>query len=188
MVTGLGLFTNFSDTNGSILRKRLVSRQSQALQRAGALYRTMRFAGQISRFLSWLFHQSEHLMDASQILSDEILAYRFSGLKFVSINRILASETCTHDFDLAFNPLNDRNRTRWINIAAITLLGARLPPVDLIHVQDTYIVRDGHLRISVAGALGQENIAAYVIHVPNSAKDLLLDRNMVLDYHVRNVK
>ena len=37
-----------------------------------------------------------------------------------------------------------------------------LPPVDLIKVGENYFVRDGHHRISVAHALGQEFIEAEV--------------------------
>lgn len=156
---------DFSDTHGSMLLKRLVSRQSQALQRAGALYRTMRFAAQISRFLSWLFHRPDHLIDASEIILQEIFSHCYSGLQTVPINRFIASERCSQDFDSAFHPLQDEDRTRWTNIAALKLLGANLPPVDLFQIQDVYIVRDGHQRISVACAFGQKNIAAFVTQV-----------------------
>jgi hypothetical protein len=37
-----------------------------------------------------------------------------------------------------------------------------LPPVDLIQLGDVYLVKDGHHRISVAKALGQEVIDAEV--------------------------
>ncbi len=37
-----------------------------------------------------------------------------------------------------------------------------LPPVDLIQLGDTYFVRDGHHRISVARALGYAYIDANV--------------------------
>jgi hypothetical protein len=37
-----------------------------------------------------------------------------------------------------------------------------LPPVSLVQVGDEYFVRDGHHRISVAKAFGQETIEARV--------------------------
>ena len=155
-------YSNFIAPDENLLINRLVSHQSQAHQRASALYRAARFAGQISRFLSWLTHHPDHLIDASEIVPNEITAHHYAGLQTVPINRIIASERRSHDFDSAFNPLRDENRTRWTDIATIKLLGADLPPVDLIQVQDAYIVSDGHHRISVACALGQESIDAHV--------------------------
>ncbi|MCB8986520.1 MAG: ParB N-terminal domain-containing protein [Ardenticatenaceae bacterium] len=38
-----------------------------------------------------------------------------------------------------------------------------MPPVDLVQVGDTYFVMDGHHRISVAQAMGQDEIEASVI-------------------------
>ncbi|MEJ2599060.1 MAG: hypothetical protein P8Z00_12050 [Anaerolineales bacterium] len=149
-------------TDDNTLIDRWISRYSETLYRAEALYRSVLFVGQVSRFLSWILHKPAHLMDASEIIPDENAPYHFSGWKYVPISRIIASETCFYDFDFAFNPLNDQNRTRWIHVAAVTLLGAEIPPVDLLQVDNTYIVRDGHYRISVAHALGQENIAACI--------------------------
>jgi hypothetical protein len=40
--------------------------------------------------------------------------------------------------------------------------GAHLPPVELTRVGGTYFVRDGHHRISVARATGQDYIEADV--------------------------
>lgn len=40
--------------------------------------------------------------------------------------------------------------------------GKALPPVRLVQVGDLYFVRDGHHRISVARALGQQDIKARV--------------------------
>jgi hypothetical protein len=144
------------------LLNHLISRQSQALQRADALYRAVRFAGQVNRCLSWLTLQPDHLREAAEIVPAEISANHFAGLKLVSISRIIASERRSQDFDTAFRPLRDEDRTRWTDLAAARLLGAELPPVQLIQVQDAYVVRDGHCRISVACALGLEKIDACV--------------------------
>ena len=164
-------YADLSPEDESTLFERQIARHSQALQRAEALYSAVRFAGQISRYISWLFHQPVHLLDASEIIPDEIAAYHFSDLRFVPIRRIIASIRCINDFDFAFNPLNDQNRTRWINVAATTLLGAELPAVDVLQIDNAYIACDGHNRISVARALGQENIAAYVKKLQYPSKD-----------------
>jgi hypothetical protein len=47
-------------------------------------------------------------------------------------------------------------------VAKARLKGVTLPPVELIQVGDVYFVRDGHHRISVARAFGQEHVDAEV--------------------------
>jgi hypothetical protein len=49
-----------------------------------------------------------------------------------------------------------------VGIATAGYMGRTLPPVELIQVGDLYFVRDGHHRISVAQAMGQESIEAEV--------------------------
>ncbi len=50
-----------------------------------------------------------------------------------------------------------------MRIAIARLTGETLPPVDLVKVGDFYFVRDGHHRISVARALGQQFVDAIVV-------------------------
>ena len=50
-----------------------------------------------------------------------------------------------------------------MSIARACYLGQVLPPIELIRLGDTYYVRDGHHRVSVARALGQDEIDAQVI-------------------------
>jgi hypothetical protein len=144
---------------------RLVTELSQAYNRAEALYRAVRFAGQISILLSWLVRSPDHLIDASHLLPGSVDTCQDEGLQIVPIKLIVASQGESHDFDSAFNPLQDRYRSRWTDIAALWLLGDYIPPVELIQVQQVYIVRDGHQRVSVACALGQNVIEANVMLV-----------------------
>lgn len=161
--------TIYLNTDDNTLIDHQISCYSQALQHAETFYRSVRFAGQVSRFLSWLSHQPAHLMDASEIINGEIIAYNFLGMKSVPINHIIASEKRFKDFDSAFDPLNDRDWNRWIDIAALMFLGIELPPVDLFQIDKNYIVHDGHNRISVARTLGQDSIAAFVTHLKFTA-------------------
>ena len=86
-----------------------------------------------------------------------------AGRRLVAIADIRGSEGRTGDFDDRFNPLSSQTRQRWQSVAnAIIEEGVHLPPVDLIQVGAEYYVRDGHHRISVAAALGQEMIDATV--------------------------
>jgi len=80
----------------------------------------------------------------------------------VAIAQICGSEGRAADFDRDFNPLQDHTRDRWLGIAEAYQRGRYLPPVALIQVGDHYFVRDGHHRISVARALGQQAIEATV--------------------------
>jgi hypothetical protein len=88
-----------------------------------------------------------------------------SGVVNVSLDRIIGSEGRTDDFDGTFYPLKSHNRDRWIGIAAARRNGTTLPPVDLIQVGDSYYVRDGNHRVSVAKAAGQVDIEAQILYV-----------------------
>jgi hypothetical protein len=86
----------------------------------------------------------------------------YAGQKDVALDDIRGTEGRQNDFDDRFNPLSDRMRQRWQNVAKAFYEGVSLPPVELIQVGGIYFVRDGHHRISVARALGQTTICARV--------------------------
>ena len=88
-----------------------------------------------------------------------------AGVVNIPLTKIIGSEGRTNDFDSAFNPLKSHNRDRWIGIAAARRRGTILPPVELIQVADTYFVRDGNHRVSVAKAAGQVEIEAQILYV-----------------------
>jgi hypothetical protein len=81
----------------------------------------------------------------------------------VAIGEIIGSEGRVRDFDATFAPLSDRTRDRWMSVALARLRGCNLPAVKLVRAEDGYYVRDGHHRISVARALGEEFVEADVI-------------------------
>jgi len=91
-----------------------------------------------------------------------ILARSDGGVRPVPIRQIRGSEGRSGYFDRDFNPLYDRARGRWVNIARARQQGQPLPPVVLVRVGDIYFVKDGHHRVSVARALGQREIEARV--------------------------
>lgn len=140
------------------------TRESQALMRAESLYRAASFAASVSRFLSWLARRPDHLIDLALVPPGRVAASSYQGLRAVPIDHIVGSQSRPHDFDRAFHPLREHDRRRWVNLAALKLLGQSLPPVDLIQVGDRYFVVDGHHRISIARALGQESIDALVVN------------------------
>lgn len=85
-----------------------------------------------------------------------------AGLRSVPIDQIRGSEGRSRDFDYDFYPLASHEEDRWIAVAAAVQAGVSLPPVDLIQLGELYYVRDGHHRVSVARALGQNAIDAQV--------------------------
>jgi hypothetical protein len=119
--------------------------------------------GQIKRVVAVLMGRSNRLLDVKTILEGvTIHTCRYRGAHTVRIDQIKGSEGRYADFDQDFNPLKSHNRDRWLNIARAWLAGVYLPAVELIKIKDTYIVRDGHHRISVAHYMGSDFIDARV--------------------------
>jgi hypothetical protein len=65
-------------------------------------------------------------------------------------------------FDRAFRPVSDEVRGRWERVAAARRQGIELPPIDVYRIGELHFVQDGHHRVSVARALGDETIHARV--------------------------
>jgi hypothetical protein len=87
------------------------------------------------------------------------------GLRSVALHEIVGSVGRSEDFDNTFMPLRSHTKQRWISINRAYYLGVPLPPVELIQVNDRYMVVDGHHRISVARAHGQAYLDAHVVQV-----------------------
>jgi hypothetical protein len=54
------------------------------------------------------------------------------------------------------------NKERWTRIYIETTAGMGLPPIEVYQIGEQYFVRDGNHRVSVARALGNSTIQAYV--------------------------
>ena len=87
-----------------------------------------------------------------------------AGTRTVPIRQIRGSQGRSRDFDPNFNPIQAHTKERWLSIARARQGGKSLPPVKLAQLGDVYFVQDGHHRISVARALGQQDIEAEVTH------------------------
>jgi hypothetical protein len=85
------------------------------------------------------------------------------GVHLIALDQIVGSEGRSDDFDDQFWPLAEHSQDRWLSIAMAMGTGKPLPPVQLIRSDNGYVVRDGHHRLSVARAFGQEVIEAEVI-------------------------
>jgi hypothetical protein len=146
---------------------------SHEYNQARADYGARRMALRIFRRLylaaSWqwlwaaLTGRRTHLLSLSEATQSAGLQTRhFFGQASVPLHRIRGTEGRRGDYDAEFRPTDSRDEARWVHVATAWLMDMPLPPVDLIQVGDTYFVRDGHHRVSIARALGQQEIAALV--------------------------
>jgi hypothetical protein len=83
-------------------------------------------------------------------------------LEVVPVTRIVGTLEPTGDFDARFRPVSEVARHRWEQIALAHRKGIPLPPIALEEGPDGYYVIDGRHRVSVARALGQVEIDAWV--------------------------
>jgi hypothetical protein len=103
------------------------------------------------------------LLSLAELRAAVVRARHAAGMQTVPLSQIRGSEGRTRDFDRSFNPLRSHAMERWLRVAEAQRRGISLPLVQLIKVGELYFVRDGHHRISVARALGQQEIDAEVV-------------------------
>lgn len=134
-----------------------------AARDATRLYEAARRRATWRRLWNWLIRRPSCLLCLRAAgTSRAMYNAHCAGIRTVPIDHIRGSESRSHDFDADFFPANDHTMRRWIGIASARRLGEPLPPVVLIRMGDVYYVRDGHHRISVARAMGQECVEAEV--------------------------
>jgi hypothetical protein len=134
---------------------------SQATDR---LYARARDRGLWAQVWSMLTGHSRGLLPLEEIEATcTVHVHRSAVMRTVPLSQIRGSEGRSDEFDCDFNPLREHNKARWLNIAAARQRGKALPPVELVQVAGIYFVLDGHHRISVARAMGQQNIEARVM-------------------------
>lgn len=110
--------------------------------------------------------------DAGRILPlDEVIdalgmrGERYLGLQDIRLDTIAGTVDSRRDFDHRFRPTSNRVRSRWDQLALAQRHGEPIPPVEVYRVGDPHFVKDGHHRVSIAIASGQETIDAYVTEV-----------------------
>lgn len=142
----------FGDEDQMVMRRKLSIRFLRILNQ-----------GKLRMVVRGLLGREWKLRDLSQ-LGHLVRRSASCDVVYVPLRKIVGSEGRVGDFDNAFNPLNSRMQDRWINVAVARAQGHALPPVELIRAGDSYYVRDGHHRISVAHAAGQVDIEARIVH------------------------
>ncbi|RSM87055.1 chromosome partitioning protein ParB [Kibdelosporangium aridum] len=123
----------------------------------------------LSRLAAWLRREPD---DVNIMLPfDEVVealgrvGERRLGPQVIRLDSIVGSVDRTRDFDRRFRPTSGRLRERWERLARAQRRGEPIPPIEVYRVGDLHFVSDGHHRVSVAHALGQDTIEAYVTEV-----------------------
>jgi len=142
-------------------------------------YRRARRRAFMRGVMSW-FRRSDNALLAFDEVRRGIhaQAQREGGYREVPIDHIVGSVGRYRDFDRAFLPRQVQTRDRWERVDHAHIDGTDLPPIDLYKIGETYFVKDGNHRVSVARERGQKFIDAHVIEVSapapvDSVEDLL---------------
>lgn len=83
----------------------------------------------------------------------------------IPMSKIVGSVGRYRDFTRAFLPRPHVDAARWTRIERLRGV-TRLPPIDVFKVGESYFVRDGHHRVSVARTRGERFILARVVEIP----------------------
>ena len=87
------------------------------------------------------------------------------GLQTIQLATIVGTAEQRHDFDRHFRPTTNRVRERWAQLALAQRRGAAIPPIEVYRLGGLHFVSDGHHRVSIAAATGQQTIDAYVTEI-----------------------
>ena len=131
-------------------------------QRGRQQFEQARIRGRLGQAWGTLTGRRHNLAELKTVASGKRAGGRYVGVNTVPVNAIHGSEGRSRDFDADFNPLTNNTQERWLSIFSAQERGAALPPVELTRVGETYFVRDGHHRVSVARVMGQEYVEAVV--------------------------
>lgn len=89
----------------------------------------------------------------------------YRGIRPIPVEQIIGSVDRYREFDQTYLPKSDHLVDRWVNIRRLSLENKELPPIEVYKVGETYFVKDGNHRVSVAHAEGQKYIDAEVIEL-----------------------
>ena len=133
---------------------------------------------------SYVRREDDHLIDFEEISNRLGLRnQRYRGKQEVELDKIVGSVGRYNDFTSTFLPITAKMETRWEGVAGtfISSTGTGPPPVELYKVGESYFVKDGNHRCSVARQLGVATIEAYVweYQVPGNREDADIDTLIV---------
>jgi hypothetical protein len=135
-------------------------------QHAGRLFhRNLNFA-KLHRWFGKILGKDGNLREPTGMRVEAHNSSPIRGVQIIPISKIAGSMSRSQDFDRSFRPLMVQSKDRWVRIDNAFHGGIQLPPVKLYYRDGSYFVVDGHHRISVARAHGQEYIDAEVVPLP----------------------
>lgn len=108
-------------------------------------------------------HELLSLHDVRKVLRTTGESYR--GYKSVPIDKIIGSEGRYRDFSRTYLPRREHSRTRWTSIDRAHQKDVVLPAVNVYEIAGCYFVRDGNHRVSVARAMGMQEIDAIIVQL-----------------------
>src|SRR5580658_1784884 len=122
----------------------------------------------LDRLGSWLRRDpdEDRLLQFDQVIA--ALGFRgeyYLGLRTIRLDTVVGTVDKACDFDRGFWPASARDRQRWAELDVAERDGAVMPPIEVLRVGGLQFVKDGHHRVSVARAAGQEMIDADVTEI-----------------------
>ena len=123
---------------------------------------------ELRRLVRWLRREPDDtsLLRFGDVVS--VLGFRgeyYVGLRTIRLDTVVGTVEETREFDRRFRPTSDRDRERWELLDVAERRGAVVPPIEVYRLGGLHFVKDGHHRVSVALATGQEMIDADVTEV-----------------------
>jgi hypothetical protein len=136
----------------------------QAMGKAVSVFHNLHWHAQFRRAWSKLTGRSHRLLDLDNVRHTKTIeSMHEAGCLTIEVKKIRGSECRSCDFDDEFLPLKSSTGQRWASIYAARLCGQAFPAISVVQVGETYYVRDGHHRVSVARLIGEEYIEAHVL-------------------------
>jgi hypothetical protein len=123
---------------------------------------------ELAWLVSWLRREpgESSLLRFDEVVS--VLGFRgeyYLGVRTIRLDTVVGTVDKARDFDRRFRPASDRDRQRWEQLDLAERGGAVIPPIEVYRIGGLHFVKDGHHRVSVAMATGQEMIDADVTEV-----------------------
>ena len=122
-----------------------------------------------ARLANWIQHRPEGanrlllLAEVAGMLGTH--SERPLGLQSIPLATIVGTLDPRDDFDQRFRPTSNRIRSRGEQLALAMRRGAAIPPIQVYRVNGLHFVEDGHHRVSIAAAMHQKTIDAYVTEI-----------------------
>jgi hypothetical protein len=116
-------------------------------------------------------HDSDRLLQLDELVGAlGMRGQRHLGLQTIRLDTIVGTAGSRRDFDFDrhFRPTSNRVRSRWEELALAERRGTAIRPIEVYRVGGLHFVSDGHHRVSIAAATGQQMIDAYVTEVLTS--------------------